>query len=293
MRVEFQSVGKRFGSFTALADIDLVLESGTRAALVGPNGSGKSTLVRMAMGMLAGTGGIRLGGIDPWRDWPALAHRVVYVPQIAPRFWAPVREVVAAVARLRRIDRDRIAAIAKRFDLDLEALAARPFRALSGGMRQKVLAALSLAARSELLLLDEPTASMDPRSRAVFFELLDELPGAPTVVLCSHRVEEIRRQVEQVVVLADGRLQWHGPTDTYLGTRTEAVVEVAVRGDEAARWLDANGFASGRSGWWTRSVATAARADAVREVLHQIDGSIVDLMVRDHDRATPGTENGA
>ena len=83
MRVELRGVGKNFGQVAALTGVDLDLAAGSRTALVGPNGAGKSTLVRLLMGMLDGTGTIRLDGMDPRQHAAALARRIAYVPQQA------------------------------------------------------------------------------------------------------------------------------------------------------------------------------------------------------------------
>jgi ABC-type multidrug transport system ATPase subunit len=287
MRVELHRVGKRFGSVVALRDVDLELAAGSRSALIGPNGSGKSTLVRLLMGMLEGDGEVLIDGQRPARDRAALARRIAYVPQIAPRLWAPVRDVVAAVVRLRGLDAGQVAGLATQFALDLQTIARRPFRALSGGMRQKVLAVLALASGAELLLLDEPTASMDPCSRDVFFRLLDGLPQQPTVLLCSHRLDEIRRQVDRVIVLAEGRVAWQGPAAQYLAASADAVVEVEAADAKAGGWLQARGFTAGRGGWWRRSVAAGQRAGLVKDVVRELDGSVVDLLVRDAERLRP------
>jgi ABC-2 type transport system ATP-binding protein len=244
----------------------------------------------MLMGMLDGDGEVLLDGQRPGRDRAALAHRIAYVPQIAPRLWARVGEVVAAVARLRGIDAARVADVASRLSLDLPAIARRPFRALSGGMRQKVLAALALASNASLLLLDEPTASMDPRSRDAFFQLLDALPQQPTVLLCSHRLDELRRQVDRVIVLEDGSIAWQGDAAQYLSASADAVVEVAAADAKADGWLRARGFVAGRGGWWRRSVAAGQRAGLVKDLVRELDGSVADLLVRDAERLRPGGE---
>jgi ABC-2 type transport system ATP-binding protein len=237
--------------------------------------------------MVQGDGDVRIGGLSPAADRRALAPHVAYVPQIAPRLAAPVREVVAAVARLRGIDSARIAAEAKALELDLGAVWSRPFRALSGGMRQKVLASLALASGAEVLLLDEPTASMDPRGRAAFLQRVEELPGRPTVLLCSHRLDEIRRLVDGVVVLADGRVAWRGPASEYLAEHAQAVVEIAARGAGADEWLRARGFAPGAGGWWVRSVATTERAALVAAAVRELNGCLADVLVRDVERLEP------
>jgi ABC-type multidrug transport system ATPase subunit len=287
MRVELDKVSKSFGRVRALHEITLDLPSGSRTALIGPNGSGKSTLARVLMGMLDAVGEVRLGGRSPAAERAALARRIAYVPQIAPRLAAPVRELVAAIARLRDIPLARVESLAAELSLDLRALARRPFRALSGGMRQKVLAALALASCADLLLLDEPTASMDAGSRAAFFRLVEALPGRPTVVLCSHRLDEIRRLVEHVVVLADGQLVWHGLAADYLAEHALAVVEVAVATDAASAWLADRGFQPGNVGWWSRTVPTGLRAGLVADVVRDLNGQVRDVLARDVERLDP------
>jgi ABC-type multidrug transport system ATPase subunit len=291
MRIELHDVGKRFGAVAALQGIDLELPAGSRTALIGPNGSGKSTLVRVLMGMLSHSGKALLDG-TPSADRSALAQRVAYVPQIAPRLCAPVREVVAAIQRLRGIAPAALAEIAAALDLDLDTLGPRPFRALSGGQRQKVLAALALASRADLLLLDEPTASMDSRSRSVFLDLVEQLPDTATVLLCSHRLDEIRRLVTSVAVLEEGRLAWHGPADEYLGAHADAVVEVRAAGTRAGDWLLANGFEQGSSGWWRRGVAAGHRAALVRDVVQNLNGTLGDVVARDVERLQPDARRG-
>ena len=103
-----------------------------------------------------------------------------------------------------------------RLDLDLPSLAGRPFRGLSGGMKQKLLVALALASEPALLILDEPTGSLDARSRERFFGLFEELADDVTVILCSHRLEEVQQLVDHVLVLEEGRLVYDGHASGFL-----------------------------------------------------------------------------
>jgi ABC-2 type transport system ATP-binding protein len=287
VRVELDGVGKRFARTAALRDVTLALPDGSRTALIGPNGSGKSTLVRALMGMLECTGEIRFDGEPAGADRRALAPRIAYVPQIAPRLAAPVRDVVRAVAGLRGQTLDAVATVAQTLALDLPALARRPFRTLSGGQRQKVLAALALAVRAELLLLDEPTSSMDPPSRAEFFRLVEALPPSTTVLLCSHRLDEIRRLIDRVVVLEEGRLAWQGAAADYLAEHAEAIIEVHVEGATAGAWLEARGFLRGTAGWWSRAVRVADRAGVLADIGRSLNGQLRDVMARDVERLRP------
>jgi ABC-2 type transport system ATP-binding protein len=294
MRVELQQLGKRFGTVVALRDVTLTLPAGSRVALIGPNGSGKSTLTRLLLGLCAGSGRVACDGSSPGRDDVALAQRIAYVPQIAPRLAARVGDLIAAVATLRRIDRARIDAVAQQLRLDLPALAGRPFRALSGGQRQKVLAALALAAGAEMLVLDEPTASMDAGSRAAFFRLIGELPAETTVLLSSHRLDELKALVDRVIVLDEGAVAFDGAAADYLARHAGAVVEVAA-GEAAAPWLQRHGFARGAGGWWRAAMPLGERVGALRAIVRELDGCLGDVVARDVDRldaAARGTGGG-
>lgn len=213
MQIELSGVRKRFRGVTALDDVTMRVPAGAKVALVGPNGSGKSTLVRAVMGMLRCDGTVRLDGQDPFAHREQLAAGLAYVPQTAPQLGASVGDVVRAVASIRAIGVDDIAAIADALDLPLDEVRRRPVRALSGGMKQKLLITLALAAPASLLIMDEPTASLDARTRKAFFRLFRERTVGATLLLCSHRLEEVRRLVERVVVLENGRVALDAPVD--------------------------------------------------------------------------------
>jgi ABC-type multidrug transport system ATPase subunit len=180
--------------------------------------------------------------------------------------------------------------MAARLSLELAPLARRPFRALSGGQRQKVLAALALASGAELLVLDEPTASMDPRSRAAFFRCIEELSAETTILLCSHRLEEIRRLVGRVVVMAEGEVAWSGAAGAYLDEHAEAVVEVCADGELAVAWLTERGFRPGAVGWWSKVMPVTERARVLGELGRSLNGQVRDVIARDVERLQPETK---
>jgi ABC-2 type transport system ATP-binding protein len=204
MRIDLLHVRKQFDRTVALKDAVLTVEPGERVGLVGPNGSGKSTLIRVLMGIIDFEGKATIDGLHPLRDRAALAPRMAYVPQIAPRLAAPVNELVRAVASVRDCDVQVVRDTARQLDLDLDTFATKPFRDLSGGTKQKLLLALALAKPAELYVLDEPTASLDATARARFFDLYESVAGKATLLLCTHRDDEMSRLAERVVTLADG-----------------------------------------------------------------------------------------
>lgn len=217
--ISIQHVHKSFGKLPALNDVCLEIAPGERVAFVGSNGSGKTTLLRALLGLLRVQGRITIDGLDvavhPQR---ALRH-VAYVPQIAPPIDAPVGEVIVALAALRGIEPAAIEQRAERLGLSLAPIRPLRFRDLSGGMKQKLLAAAALAACTPVLVCDEPTANLDAAARQAFLAQLDERPGGSIVLLCSHRAEEVHKLVSRVVEMHEGRVLRDG------AARTAALLE--------------------------------------------------------------------
>ena len=216
MRIELRGARKRFGKVEALRGIDLTIPGGRRVALVGPNGSGKSTLIRALLGLVDCEGEVRIDGPNPYESRVELARRVAYVPQVAPALGASVNELVALVCLTRGLPRAEVARMASRLALDLESVGRRPFRNLSGGTKQKVLLAIAFACHPELLVLDEPTASLDEDARKRFLELCGELPASTTVILCSHRLEEVSHLTDHVLALQEGQVRYDGVSAGYV-----------------------------------------------------------------------------
>lgn len=293
MRIETRGLARRFGATEALRGVDLDIPAGRRIGLVGPNGSGKSTLLRILMGLLAHEGKVHVGGLEPRRQRMELAGRLAYVPQIAPGLAATVRELVTAIERLRGRDlrtlRDRCAALALRW----EAIVDLPFRSLSGGMKQKLLVALALDSGADLIVLDEPTASLDAATRETFFRMFGELPATTTSILCSHRLDEMRHLVDHVVSLEEGRVRFDGPAESYLRTRARSVLEAQLRDPAAADWLAGLGFLAGHAGWWRRTVDQAEKIDLLPRLAGALGERLDNLHVRDLESiAVEGAEAG-
>jgi len=292
VRIEARGVGKRFGRVRALADVSFDLPARSRVALVGPNGSGKSTLDRILMGLVACEGSVRLDGRCPFRERVAVAHRMAYVPQIAPQLAAPVGEVVRAIASVRGLAEGEVAALAEQLDLDLAALARRPFRSLSGGTKQKLLLALAFASRASLLILDEPTGSLDARARERFFALFEAVAPETTLLLCSHRLEEIRPLVEHVLMLEEGRLVYQGPVQAFLGRAALATIDAWVAGERAEGWLAARGFKRSPAGVWRRTLDATEKRKLLIELVRELGPSLLDVNVRDQDALEVKSRDG-
>jgi ABC-2 type transport system ATP-binding protein len=293
LRIETRGLTRRFGHVVALDRLDLDLPAGSRVGLVGPNGSGKSTLLRVLLGLLAHEGEVRVGGRDPRRERLELAHRLAYVPQAPPQLFAPVAELVAAICELRGLDQSEVYALARRLGLDVDAVRPVPLRGLSGGMKQKLLLAVALASRPELLVLDEPTASLDAASRDRFYRLFEEIPAGTTLLLCSHRLDEMRHLVDRVVSLEEGHLRFEGSADAFLADRALALVEAQALDETAGRRLRQLGFHPGTGGWWQKTVEQAKKLALLPRLGGELGGSLANLNRRDLESIAIGEEEGA
>jgi zinc transport system ATP-binding protein len=212
--IELRDVWFSYGDLPVLEAVELTVEARDYLALLGPNGGGKTTLLRIVLGLLAPSRGtVRVLGESP----AGARGRVGYVPQRArfdPDFPIRVKDVVR-MGRLRRermlrplSARDREVAAQALATVEVADLAERPIGALSGGQLQRVLIARALALEPELLLLDEPTASLDERIGTGVWELLAELSRSMTVVVISHDIGAISRHVRSVACL-NRRLHAH------------------------------------------------------------------------------------
>ncbi len=231
--IAIHQLGKQFSGTPVLSDLDLEVAPGERVALVGANGAGKTTLIRCLLGEYAHRGALRLGGLAPRQARREALGRVGFVPQIPPPLRMPAGALVRFAGGLGAARPAAIATIAERLGLDLAGVERRPFAKLSGGQQQKLLIALALGRPTDLLVLDEPAANLDPEGRRAFFEILSEQDPATTMVLASHRLDEIAALVSRVVELDGGRVVLDDRVDQR-GTGSLRARVVLVRADEAA-----------------------------------------------------------
>jgi ABC-2 type transport system ATP-binding protein len=221
--LDAQGLGRRYGRRWALRDCDLQIPSGHVVGLVGPNGAGKSTLLQLAVGLLAPSAGtIAVLDRPPAAD-PSQLARVGFVAQDTPTY-----------ARLSIADHlhfgaqmnpgwDDTLAQGRIADLDLDP--GQKAGSLSGGQRAQLALTLAVAKRPELLVLDEPVASLDPLARREFLQSLMEFvaDGHVSVVLSSHLVADLERVCDYLVVLVESRVQIAGEVDTLLATHRRLV----------------------------------------------------------------------
>jgi len=219
MNVDISGLTRRFGRTTAVAGVDLQAGPGV-FGLLGPNGAGKTSLLRMMATVISPTSGrLRLLGRDPGCYVPRreIRRRLGYLPQnlgYYPGF--TVAEFVEYFALLKEVPTTRVpAAVAAAMErVELGGKAKARLRTLSGGTLRRVGIAQAIVNEPELLLLDEPTAGLDPEQRVAFRGLLRDLGQRATVVVSTHLVEDVGAACTQVALIDRGKIVFHGtPTD--------------------------------------------------------------------------------
>lgn len=216
--VEIRDVSFAYNGDAVLEDVNLEIRRGNFIAMIGPNGGGKSTLLKLILGLLKPNKGvIRVNGISPAsasacigyvpqdvhinRDFPITAMDVVLMGTLDPRKRWGFRST-----------ENRKHALDALAHLDMADYADRRIGDLSGGQRQRVFIARALVTRPQLLLLDEPTASIDTKGQADFYRLLKELNKEITIVVVSHDLLVISRYVKSVACV-NRRLHYHGQAE--------------------------------------------------------------------------------
>ncbi len=238
--IEISGLHKRYGSRTALHELDLRVRPGTVFGLIGPNGAGKTTTLRTLVDVIRPTSGsVLVLGEDPSHGGAALRRRIGYVPgelRLEGRasghrmlsFYAEVSGTRDATATLGAA-RD----LADRLGVDLD----RPVRTLSKGNKQKIGLIQAFMHRPELLILDEPTSGLDPLVQREFLQLVREAKDSgQTVLLSSHVLSEIQQTADEVAVLADGRVVADGDVASLrLGSIRRVRAQIATADADAAR----------------------------------------------------------
>jgi Cu-processing system ATP-binding protein len=225
--IALAGIGKRFGALAALDGVSLDLRPGAVTALVGPNGSGKTTLIKIVLGLTrADRGTLAVAGMaaDPAGEY---RRNLGYMPQ-ASRFPEnlTVRHVLDLVGALRP-GAERDEELVHSFGLAAEM--EKQVGTLSGGTRQKVNAAIAFLFKPRVLILDEPTAGLDPIASGVLKDKIRRARAAGcTVLITSHIMTELEELADDVAFLCDGRLLFAGPVASLLERTKQPRLEAAV-----------------------------------------------------------------
>lgn len=230
MQLTITNVTKRYGDVVALDDPSFTVPSGSTFGVLGTNGAGKTTLFELLVGHDRPDGGtIEVGGLDVEAAGHRVRERVGFLPEHTgfPDDLTG-HEVLSMAARIRAVS-NRRERVAETLDLvGLADAADRRVEGYSNGMGRRLGLAAALLSRPPVLVLDEPTAGLDPRGVATFHDIITRIDRETdaTVILSSHVLEEVERLCDEVVVLEDGQLRAAGPVDEL---RTQAGGPTRIR----------------------------------------------------------------
>ncbi|HLZ94388.1 MAG TPA: ATP-binding cassette domain-containing protein [Candidatus Dormibacteraeota bacterium] len=272
--IEVQGLTKLYGERPAIQDVSFSVPRGQVLGFLGPNGAGKSTTMRILTGYIGATSGTAsVAGFDVFRQSLEVRRRVGYLPETTPLYnEMRVAGFLDHVCKLRGVAPSRRRA---RVDAAIESCGLAERRTeiighLSRGLRQRVGLAQAIVHEPDVLVLDEPTAGLDPGQTRETRDLIKRLGRAHTVVLSSHILPEVEATCERVLIINAGRIVADGAPDILarrLGTRRHEI-EIVVRGEPAAVEEAVRGVAgvdevtvAGDAESAVRVVVTTSRAD--------------------------------
>jgi ABC-2 type transport system ATP-binding protein len=214
--IEARGLSKFFGEFAAIRDVTFTINRGEVVAFLGPNGAGKSTTMKLLTGYLAPSAGTaRIAGHDMATDRLSGAERLGYLPENGPLYpdMTP-RSLLEFFADARGLEggykRERIAAVIEQ--CDLHAVIGKAIGKLSKGYRQRVGMAQALLHEPDVLILDEPTAGLDPNQIREVREAIRRLGMKKTILLSTHILQEVEAIANRVLFINEGRMVYDGPS---------------------------------------------------------------------------------
>ena len=297
--IETSGLTKSFKGVNALQALDLKVPHNSIFAFLGPNGSGKTTTIKLLLGLIYPTAGTaRVFGLDIGRDSVAIRSRLGYLPQ-EPRYYEHMtaRETLRYAARFFfKGPADEIEArVAQTLELvGLDDKADRPIKGFSGGERQRLGIAQAQVNYPDLLILDEPAASLDPMGRRDVLAVMERLRKHTTIFYCTHILDDVQRVSDTVAILNRGTLVANGPIEELLAGGEGIAYTVKFKGDaESARerlagqpWVTGIQTRS-RNGAtdWTVSVndESAAEAQLLRLLLADEHLAVAEFGRKQHD----------
>ncbi len=205
--IEVNNLTKKFGNTTSLDDVSVSFKEGDHVALMGPNGAGKTTLIRLILGYyIPNGGGVFIDGLNPMTSRVEVLKNISFVPQLPPPIKLSLEELINYIVVSSGTPKERIYHYAKEMELDLEPNLTKSFFKLSGGMKQKLLIAISLANTGNISIYDEPTANLDPKARENFYRLLKENDEKKISLFVTHRLDELDGIINRQIYMDLGKI---------------------------------------------------------------------------------------
>ena len=204
--IKVNNLTKKFKKTEVISGLSRDFMAGERIALIGRNGAGKTTLIRCILGLYEYEGQLEVLGLNPRKDREKILQEVGFVPQIPPPIKMTVNEMLNFISSLSNTDKSKFIEISTHLGLDVKANLNKPFLKLSGGMKQKLLVSFALGRNPKILLMDEPSANLDPKAREVLFQYLADFNKDSLMIISSHRVDEVKTLVNRLIDMDLGKI---------------------------------------------------------------------------------------
>ncbi|MDX9901455.1 MAG: ABC transporter ATP-binding protein [Aliarcobacter sp.] len=205
--IEVKNLTKNFSSHISLDNVNIEFKKNEYIALMGPNGAGKTTLIRSILGYYhPNSGEVLINGLNPIKDRIKVLEHISFVPQLPPPIKLSLNELMQYIQASSNVNKELIMHYANEMKLDIAANLNKSFFKLSGGMKQKMLIAISLAKKSNIIIYDEPTANLDPKARDDFYRLLEQNEDDKVLLFVTHRLDEIKDIVNRQVYMDLGKI---------------------------------------------------------------------------------------
>ena len=205
--IQVKNLTKKFSSHISLDNVNIEFNKNEYIALMGPNGAGKTTLIRSILGYYhPNSGGVLINGLDPIKERIKVLEHISFVPQLPPPIKLSLSELMKYIQASSDVEKELIMHYANEMKLDIAANLNKSFFKLSGGMKQKMLIAISLAKKSNIIIYDEPTANLDPKARDDFYRLLEQNEDDKVLLFVTHRLDEIKDIVNRQVYMDLGKI---------------------------------------------------------------------------------------
>ena len=204
--ININGLSKSFKKIKVIDNLSTDFCTNERVALIGQNGAGKTTLIRCILGQYVFDGTLNVLGMNPRTDREEILKSVGFVPQLPPPLKMTVKEILDFFSSLTGTNSKEFISISEDLGLSIKNNLSKPFLKLSGGMKQKLLVSLALGRKPKIILMDEPSANLDPKAREIFFQYLNDVSKESLMILSSHRMNEISTLVTRVVEMDLGKI---------------------------------------------------------------------------------------
>ncbi len=205
--IKVNNLTKKFGQHISLNKISCEFKKNDYIALMGANGAGKTTLIRSILGYYhPDNGNVLINGLDPIKQRVKVLENISFIPQLPPPIKLSIAELIQYISVSAKVDKELIKHYANEMKLDISENMNKSFFKLSGGMKQKLLIAISLAKKSSIIIYDEPTANLDPKAREDFYRLLKQNEDDKVLLFVTHRLEEVEEIVNRQIYMDMGKI---------------------------------------------------------------------------------------